>query len=345
MKAYAPSNEQISALCSALGHLLGAGIAPGDACLLLAEQEQASELKAALEMMARRADEGISMASLFRNAGCFPSYVCTLLEVGETVGQAEHTLLALGRYYEARDRMNSRLKASLTYPTALFGVLLGVMVVLLVWVLPIFSDVYAQLGSSLTGLAGFLLGLGQLLGTALPWLCAAVALILLAAVIKPVRLWTLHFFKIRFGDKFAFGQVNSAHFLQALALAVSSGMTDAQAVQMASRLSESEAPAFAARCQKCLELLDNGSTLSHALQEASLLRPADARLLEAGARSGRSESILHDIAQNAMERSEEALERAAGKAEPALVTAACVMIGIVLFSVMLPLMNIMNAIG
>ena len=50
----------------------------------------------------------------------------------------------------------------------LIPVLLAVMVILLVWVLPVFDDVYAQLGTGLTGFAGGLLAFGELLRKILP---------------------------------------------------------------------------------------------------------------------------------------------------------------------------------
>ena len=60
---------------------------------------------------------------------------------------------------------------------------LVVVLVLLVWVLPVFNDVYARLGSSLTGVAGALLTAGNALRSALPWLLCLLALVLLFAAV------------------------------------------------------------------------------------------------------------------------------------------------------------------
>ena len=94
-----------------------------------------------------------------RDRGRFPAYVSTLTDVGERVGRIEQTLTSLSRYYENRERMDRRMQAALLYPAMLILVLLAVAVVLLVWVLPVFNDVYAQLGTGLTGFAGSLLQL------------------------------------------------------------------------------------------------------------------------------------------------------------------------------------------
>ena len=106
-----------------------------------------------------------------------------------------------------------------------------------------------------------------------------------------------------------------------------------------------EAPAFRKRCEDCLAQVDAGESLSKALRQSGMLESAQCRLLEAGQRSGQGEKILEELSRRLLEDSEEALEREAGKAEPAMVAVACLLIGAVLLSVMLPLMNILSAIG
>ena len=87
MKQIKPTNEEIGSLCMSLSHLMHAGIGVGDALLLLSQDEPDSASKKLLEDMAHQADEGISLAAVFQKTGCFPSYVCTLLQVGEHVGK------------------------------------------------------------------------------------------------------------------------------------------------------------------------------------------------------------------------------------------------------------------
>jgi type IV pilus assembly protein PilC len=91
--------------------------------------------------------------------------------------------------------------------------------------------------------------------------------------------------------------------------------------------------------------MEDGSSLSSALRSSNLLPPAECRLLAAGERSGSSEKILEDISGRLLEESEEALENTVGKVEPTMIVVSCVLVGAILLSVMLPLMNIMTAIG
>ena len=345
MKKIKLTNEELGALSMALAHLTHGGIGAADALTLLKEDEKDPACKKLLADMALWVDDGASLAEAFRKAQVFPGYMCTLLEVGHQVGKTEETLSALARYYQGRARLERQLRTALLYPAVLLGVLMLVLTALLVWVLPVFDDVYAQLGSGLTGVAGGLLQFGRGLGKALPVILAVLAAVVVILAIGPVRRKLLGLWKKHFGDRGVLGRINTARFVQALSLGLSSGLTAQEAVTLAATMSEHEAPAFKKRCQDCLALLDGEDTLASALRKSKLLAPADCRLLEAGIRGGQAEAAVTDIAQRLLDDSEDSLEALAGKAEPAMVLVSCVLIGLVLLSVMLPLMHIMTAIG
>ena len=345
MKDNILSDEMTGSLCVSLSHLLHAGISTGDALALLHEGEQDPVCKKLLHRMAAAGDSGMPLAAIFRETGCFSSYVCTLLTIGEQVGKAEETLTAISRYYTIRQQTRQQLRATLLYPAMLLGVLLAVMVILLIWVLPVFNDVYAQLGSRLTGLAGGLLTVGSILRKLLPVIGIVLALTAVVFALPSARIRIFRLWYDSRGDRGVSRAFNSARFVQALSMAANSGMTDAQAVSLASSLALNHTPEFHARCGSCLTALDTGASLAQALQQTGFLSPAQRRLLEAGIRGGRREEVLEILSQNLAEDSQQKLCRIIEKIEPALVAVSCMLIGLVLLSVMLPLMDIMNAIG
>lgn len=345
MKPRELTNEQICSFCTALEHLIRAGIGLGDALVLMKEGEQEKENRQMLAQMARRADEGAALADVIRESGRFPKDVSAMIEVGQQTGKTEQTLAAVARYYEGRWKMDRYLRSALVYPASLLGVLLAVVVVLLVWVLPIFNDVYARLGSSLAGLAGGLLMLGTALRKAMPVICGVIVLLGAVLAIKPLRSWFFGLWLRLRGDRGVHRKVLSARFVQAISMAVSSGMSDLQGLELACVLAEGEGKSFRNRCEKCRAAVETGKGLYDALYENDFLSATDRRLLHAGTRSGQGETVLQKISEELMEQTEEALERQTGRIEPVVVTVACVLIGGVLLSVMLPLMHIMTAIG
>lgn len=347
MKQIKLKYDDIGALCGGLGYLIRAGIGGADALALMAQDETNPAHREMLQGMKNLADGGAPLSAAFAAAECFPAYVCSLLAVGERVGRLEESLKALASYYDARARMSRRLKGELLYPALLLTVLLVVMVVLLVCVLPVFNEVYAQMGSGLTGLAGSLLGVGIALRRSMPVLLAVLVLVLVLVSVlwknEKIRKKCADLLRRHLGGGLS-ASILTARFAQALAMGMSSGLTQEEAVELAASLAEGT-PAFQVKCDLCLHLLEQGRSLPQALKETELIPHAQCRLLEAGLRGGCAEQVIEQTAQRLMEDSEAAVERRVGWIEPILVIFCCVLIGMVLLSVMLPLMHIMTAIG
>ena len=341
------SNEEISSLCLELSMLLHAGVIVGDALSLMAEESEPAH-RALLSELAQQVDDGASLSAALRGAGCFPTYVCGLVEVGEQSGRLEEALSALSRYYEDRMRMDRRIRSALLYPAVMLALMLVVIGVLLVQVLPIFDDVYASLGGRLTGVAGGLLTLGRWLDGAMPVLW--VVLVLLAvffvafAAVGSFRQRLLSFWQRRRGDKGVSRHMTTAQMAQAIAMGMASGLPLEESLTLAAALVE-DTPAAKRRCLDCRALLEDGQAPGAAMRASSLLPPAQCRLLEMAQRSGTGDAAMAKIARDLGEESELALDAKVSRVEPALVLVCSILVGLILLSVMLPLMHIMSAIG
>ncbi len=348
MKQRQMTNEELSFLFRELGNLFAAGIGGGDAFALLSDGEEDTHFCALFASLSRTCDEGVPLHRALRHSGAVPHDACALLAVGETVGKTESTLRALGDYYDSRARLARQVKTTLLYPAVLLAVMLVVVLVLLIWVLPVFNDVYARLGSRLTGLAGALLSVGNGLRAALPWLCALLGLAVIAviavAVSSKLRKSLTDRWRCVQGDRGVSRRLNTARFVEALAMGLHSGLSDSEAVTLAMELTEG-VPAFAQRAQNCLAELDGGCSLADALRHAAILTAGESRLLATGIRSGSADEAMTQLAQRLGDEAEEALATTAGRIEPALVGLMSLLVGLILLSVMLPLMQIMNAIG
>ncbi len=341
------SNDSISALCLELSMLLHAGVGTGDGLTLMAE-ESAEGDKELFALMSQKADEGLPLSAIMKETGRFPVYVCGLVQVGEQSGRLEDALAALSQYYEERARLDRRVRSALLYPAVMLALMLVVITVLLVQVLPIFEDVYASLGGRLTGVAGGLLAIGQWLDGAMPVLLVLLALVVvffgLFAAVGGFREKVMALWRGKRGDKGLSRMMNNARVAQALSMGMASGLPMEEAVTLAGELM-ADIPAAQARCTQCRDQLDNGESLSTAMKASGLLPAAQCRLLELGQRSGAADTAMEKLARDLAQESETALEDRVSRVEPALVLVCSVLVGMILLSVMLPLMNIMAAIG
>jgi len=160
-----------------------------------------------------------------------------------------------------------------------------------------------------------------------------------AAAEKAVRL-----LKNRFGDKGILRQFNNARFAGALAMGMTSGLTIEEALDLSGKLL-SDIPSGAVRWEHCAAAVHRGEDLTDALEDAGLLPKDKARMLAVGIRSGNGDQTMHLIADRMMEEAEEALTALVSKIEPAMVLTASILVGAILLSVMVPLLNIMSTIG
>ena len=348
MKRNAMTQEQIASLCLELSLMLHAGVGVGDGLALLAQEAEDPAERCVLSAMAGQVDGGAPLSAALRDADGVPSYVWGLVEVGERAGRTEEALASLARYYEERTQQDRRLRSALLYPAVMLVLMLAVIGVLLVKVLPIFDEVYATLGSRLTGVAGGLLVLGRWLDAAMPVLCALLALaaafLAVFAASAPFRTRVLALWRRRRGDRGVSRQMNNARVAQAMAMGLRSGLPAEESLALAAGLLD-DAPAARARCLDCRAQLEQGAALGEAMRSAGLLTAGQCRLLELGGRSGAGDAAMERIAAGLSEDSQAALEEKVSRVEPALVLVCSVLVGLILLSVMLPLMHIMTAIG
>lgn len=348
MKRAALSNEFLSSLCMELSLLLHAGIGAADGVRLLLEEKPDEDTGALLRSMADSLDKNESLSTAMAGTERFPAYVTGMTAVGERAGRLEEALRALSRYYEGRERLDRRLRDALLYPAVLMILMLVVIVTLLAKVLPVFNETFASLGGEMTGVAGGLLVLGRGLDAAMPFLCVvlAVAVLFLAlfAASDPFRARALAAWYSRRGDHGVARTVSDARFAQALAMGMQSGLPVEDSVRMAQRL-ETDSPGATLRLHDCISRLEQGVDLAVALRESGALSAPACRMLALGIRSGTGDTVMAEIARRLEEDSEREIESRVGRVEPTLVIVTSILVGAILLSVMLPLMNIMAAIG
>lgn len=341
------SDRQVALFCRGLSLQLHAGIPLADGIHLLAEDE-AGECRNLLKQIGTLLDAGAQLSEALKEAGGFPEYVCGMVTVAEQTGKLEQTLQSLCGFYDRQAAQRRQIKNALSYPSMVFALMLLVVGVLLVKVLPVFESVYNSLGSRMTGAAAWLLSLGRTLGRALPAILAVLGasavLVLLYRVAEPFRAWVNGQYQARFGDRGIGRKYNNARFAQGLAMGLSSGLPLEEALEMVEQML-GYIPGAARRCRICTDALAGGAALADAMAQAQLLPPSESRMLSVGLRGGNADRVMEETAQRLQQQAEEALEDAVSAVEPVMVLAASVLVGVILLAVMLPLMNIMSAIG
>ena len=341
------ADKEIARLCRALAQLQHAGISLSDGVHLLSQQETGT-LNPLLSLLGEKMDAGVQLSEAMEFSEVFPPLVIGMTRIGENTGRLEESLQSLGEYFEERCRTARQIRGALAYPSLMLLLMLAVIAVLLVQVLPVFDQVYGSLGTRLTGAAAGLLYLGQILKGMMPVLLTVLLVLAAAAcayrVLPSLRQRVNTAARRRFGDRGPMRKFNNARFARGLAMGLSSGLTLEEAVALACQLL-ADVPDASARGKSCAEALTAGDSLSDALSKSGLLLPTQAQMLNLGVLGGNADQVMAEIAGDLMTDARQSLEDSVSRIEPAMVLVSSLLVGLILLSVMLPLIDIMSTIG
>ena len=343
-----PGYAEMASYFENLAMMMKAGISVSEAAGLLAEEAEteggaiAKPLRAIAESLSR----GTPLGDAMREEGSFPAYATDMAGVAEYTGRLEDTLFHLSEYYRSEGAMNKTMTAAVRYPVALFLMIIAVLVVMLKLVFPAFYGVYNNLAGSLTSSSFRYIDVSFSVCRIMLVVMIVLVLILLAGIL----LWrggkkeTVQKFLMRFP---VFSQLltnlNLYRFTACFDMFISSGEIQDEAVKKS--LSVAEEGPVRDKLGRCIERMEQGESFSQAASAEKLYDPVNNRMLIPAERSGMLDSVLQKILRNLRENNENDVSRIANTIEPLLTGILMVFIGLMLISLMIPLIGIMNSIG
>ena len=342
------TNNYLSALCKEMAMLLQSGITMKDGIQIMLEEEPSADGKLVLETIFQQLETGIPLSDAIKEGGYFPPYMINIIEIGEKTGRLTETLTSLSLHYERQERLYTSIKKATIYPATMLAMMIVVVLILIVQVLPIFNDVFGRMGAQMSPVALTLLEFGNWFRGASVAIAitafAMFAFVFVAWAAPPIREKLLTTYKNKWGGKGLAGRIAASQFVSAMALAMSSGLDIEESIDLASSLN-SKSKALNLKYEKCLSLLEAGENLPKSLRESEILSPKESRMLAIGAHSGMSDTAMEDIARRSNNNIQDEISVVVSRIEPALVIVTSVILGVILMSVMLPLIGIMTAIG
>ena len=339
------SNRELAAFCTQSALLLHSGISAAEGLSMMMQDSEDADGRAILGEALAHCELGEPLSAGLAATGAFPQYLLDMAAIGEESGRLDEVMEALAAYYDREEALHGAIRSAVRYPLVMIAMMVGV---LLARVLPVFNEVFLQLGAQPGGISLSILQIGQAFSR---YSAVLLAIVVVAALFG---LWCAYTKKGRavwgklsagrvLGSRKLAATIASARFASGMSLMLASGLDTDKSLAMVRRLVQD------ATAQKkidhCRKLMEEGQNFGDALVAAGLFRGVYARMLTIGFRTGKADAVMSQLAEHYQQEADVAVSRTVSMIEPTLVAIFSILIGFILLSVMLPLMGIMSSIG
>ncbi len=337
------SSSELAAFCLQTSIILKSGIPLHDGLSMLYDDMEDTGIKNMLKVVSKEVSAKKPLQDGLIKAGVFPDYMINMVQIGSLSGKLDDVMSSLAAFYEREDDMRQSIKSAVVYPMVLILMMFIVMMVLAVKVLPVFSQVFISLGTTMSPGAAAIMNLGLSAGK------YSMILLIIGALLCGAALFLFRTERGRtalsaitsrgkFSEKIAVSR-----FASSMSMMLSSGLDTERALRMSEALVSNNK--IKSKINRCIQLIDENSSFIDALYATSLFPKMTTRMLSLGFRAGSLDSIMHKIAGDYEEEIEATLLKRVSLIEPVSVALLSIMIGVILISVMLPLMGVMSSIG
>ena len=303
------NNRELFQFCEQFSIILRSGMSAIEGLAILNDDSQTERGKEILTFLYKDMEESGSLAHAMEQSGAFPASAAAYVRTGEET-----------------------------------GCLTAVIAILLVKVLPVFRQVFRQLGLEMSGISGALLGIGETLSrysTAFLILLAAMIGFILFLVLHPKGQELIRKIVCRFpGMKEIPVNLDYSRLCQCISLGIRSGLSPELCVELAGAVvSQTETREKLASIQKQLA---EGYGFTEAITESGLFKAMELRLISLGFQAGASDEVMEKLAEQYEEKSTDSVSHIVSILEPTIVIVLSILVGLVLLSVMMPLLGLLS---
>jgi type IV pilus assembly protein PilC len=331
-----------------LSTMIDAGLPLVQSLEILASQQENPTFKKIIREIREDVEGGSTFAgALKKHSPTFDDLYTNLVVAGEEGGILDNILTRLAIYIEKAEALKKKVKSALVYPSAIMGVALIVVAILMVFVIPVFETMFKSAGSTLP--------LPTLIVVAISKLFKKYILILIPAVILFFYLFK-KYHQTEQGrtliDRLllklpVFGmllkKISVARFSRTLGTLVSSGVPILDGLAIVSRTSGNRTVETA--ILNARSSIKEGETIAEPLNRSGIFPPMVIQMIAVGESTGALDAMLSKIADFYDEEVDVAVGNLTSLLEPLLMVFLGVVIGGVVIAMYLPIFNMANAVG
>lgn len=339
--------KDLAIMSRQMATMIGSGLSLLRTLNILAEQTESKPLAKIMREVKDDVENGISTsAALSKHNESFPPLMINMVRAGETGGFLEGALESIADNFEKEVKLRSTIKSAMTYPIVVLIMSLVSVIVMLIFIVPIFEDMFKGLGGDLPLPTKILVYISNSMVFVVP---------ILAVVSITFTVWwrkNKHTERVRkFVDPLklklpVFGpllkKIAVARFSRNFSNMIGAGVPILQALKIVGETSGNWVIEDA--LNKVGESVRQGQSISAPLLRQPVFPPMVTQMIAVGEEAGSLEVMLNKIADFYEQEVESATEQLTAMIEPLLVAFLGVVIGGMVIALYMPIFSISSVI-
>ncbi|MCF8037453.1 MAG: type II secretion system F family protein [Desulfobacteraceae bacterium] len=340
--------RDIIVFCRQFSTMIDAGL-PIIQCLdILQAQQENPTFKKMIKDIKESVEGGQTLAeSLKKYPKHFDDLFVNMVAAGEAGGILDVILRRLSAYMEKAAKLKSQVKGAMTYPLVTICIAIAVVAVILIFVIPVFEEMFSSFGQALPGPTLMVIGLSDFVTNNILWIIIGLVLFIVAF---------RQYYKTEKGratiDELSLKlpvvgilirKVAVAKFTRTMGTMLASGVAILEALDIVARTAGNKSIERA--IYQVRSGIAEGQTIADPLAATGVFPPMVCQMIAVGESTGAIDAMLEKIADFYEEEVDQAVENLTAMIEPFMLVFLGVVIGGLVVSMYLPIFKMAGAIS
>lgn len=339
--------QEVSLFTRQLSTLLAAGIPLVESLAALVDQTDNDKFKRILSQLKDRVNEGSSFAdALKEHTSLFSNLYINMVRAGETSGNLETVLQRLAEFTEAQMKLRGKLRGALIYPLVMTIIGMAVVGILMTFVVPKITKLFEDLNATLPIYTRVLITVSRafqnywfilipLIGLAIyglkRYLSTEKGTAQYDAIVLKVPI---------FGPLVR--MIATSRFSSTMSTLLSSGVPMLSAMSIVQTIVGNTV--LSKVIEEARDNVREGESLAAPLRRSGEFDPIVGHMISVGERSGHLEEMLQHVADSYQNQVDDRVNSLTALLEPLILVVMAVVVGFIIMSIMMPILQLNNAI-
>lgn len=336
-------DKDLNFFLTQLSTYIKAGIPLIDSIKILSKQAKEKTVKNLYNRLVFELTTGETFSEALNKQGVvFPKLLINMVKTSELTGNLTGVLDDMADYYKTSDENRKQIISAMTYPAVIFVLAIVVLVYIILYVVPEFTDMYGQIGSDLPTITKVIVAISDFLAANLLYVILVIIAIFIILVIlykhvtgfRAMVQWTMMHVPV-VKDVIIYKEI--IMFTKTFASLINYDVFITDSMEILGKITTNEV--YKGLIRDAVMNLSNGNGVSLAFKDHWAFPPIAYEMLLTGEKTGRLGNMMEKVSNYYNTEQKNLVTQLKSLIEPIMIIFLAVVVGIVLLAVIVPMFN------